>query len=116
MTEEVRFEARQFALQGAIPDHINLESRREPEFRAWAHTLTTNVWSRKRGYYSHPDGWWNAFKARWFREWMRERWPIQMKEVIAWEMFPDYHPALDPKRFGHSVMVFDPDELKYSND
>lgn len=44
----------------------------------------------------HPADWWQAFKARWFPNWVQSRWPVQMRRweinayypTIKWEGMP----------------------------
>ena len=38
----------------------------------------------------YPADWWQAFKARWFPAWAKERWPVK-ETVVTWtarELFP----------------------------
>ena len=41
--------------------------------------------------FSYPDGWVEAFKARWLSAWMRRRWPVRMKVVTVrpWLVYPE---------------------------
>jgi len=38
----------------------------------------------------YPADWWQAFKARWFPAWAKQRWPVRMKqiELVAQELYP----------------------------
>ena len=39
---------------------------------------------------SWPDGWWQAFKERWFPPWAKRRWPVKYKwiEMTGRALFP----------------------------
>lgn len=44
--------------------------------------------------YKHPDGMWQYFKARFFPDWVRKKYPIKMKVVVFSfrAIFPKYQP------------------------
>ena len=37
-----------------------------------------------------PADWWQAFKARWFPEWAKARWPVreEVRQLVARELYP----------------------------
>jgi hypothetical protein len=47
--------------------------------------------------FKHPDGWWQAFKSRWFPRWMKRRWPVQMIVHRVGSMFPDNEFGIPPR-------------------
>lgn len=51
--------------------------------RRMALSMRGYVWGEDVGRHSvsYPNGWWEAFKERWFYSWMLRRWPVKMKTV-----------------------------------
>jgi hypothetical protein len=39
--------------------------------------------TESRESYSHPDGWWEAVKARFAPAWWTDRWPVKLKTVAV---------------------------------
>lgn len=44
----------------------------------------------------YPLNWWEAFKDRWFADWMLKRWPVKYKvEVIDVKtLYPNFRPSI----------------------
>ena len=38
----------------------------------------------------YPADWWQAFKVRWFPQWLLKRHPAQYTEIVARHKFPQY--------------------------
>ncbi len=51
------------------------------------------VWGKEleRQEHEYPSNWWQAFKARWFPEWMLKQYPAKMTRVVlvARELYPN---------------------------
>jgi hypothetical protein len=45
---------------------------------------------------TYPEDWWQAFKERWFPDWLKEKYPIKYTKVVidVWELYPTLQPAL----------------------
>lgn len=66
----------------------------------WFEELGPHEWK-------HPKTWWDAFKERWFYDWMKERWPVEY-EKHSFEfrvMYPDFRPPMNGSAdFGRYVV------------
>jgi hypothetical protein len=54
----------------------------------------------------YPSDWWQAFKERYFTDWMLKRWPVQY-ERFAWDvrcLYPEFRPALPNQKYVLSIM------------
>lgn len=40
-------------------------------------------WTEDATYYEHPDGWWQAFRQRWFPGWWLKRYPVKNCQVLC---------------------------------
>ena len=45
----------------------------------------------ERQEHEYPRDWWQAFKARWFPAWAKNKWPVEMTRVVivARELYPN---------------------------
>lgn len=63
--------------------------------------VVQKVWGKEaeRQECEYPTDWWQAFKARWFPRWARDRYPVRMVRVVmtARELYPGVSfPEKDP--------------------
>ena len=63
----------------------------------------------------YPSNWWEAFKDRWFSEWMLNRWPVKMTRIKVNEtrfaICP--HLAAEPRQ-NHYMWLRDHEEVRNS--
>ena len=62
---------------------------------------------------THPRDWWQAFKERWFPQWMLDRWPPRYCHVEAEYKFPEMNPpeSVLGRQFVH-LKVLDEDKIR----
>lgn len=51
-----------------------------------------------------PANWWEHFKDRWFKGWLRKRFPVQYKTYTAKALLPEF----PTDKCGHVMYVLDP--------
>ena len=59
-----------------------------------------------------PDGLWEHFKERWFPRWLKRRYPVRMKWVVAYHKYPELAvpESMIGREFVH-LKIVDPDRL-----
>lgn len=57
-----------------------------------------------------PETWWQHFKERFFRGWMRRRWPVRytVHVVDVEAIYPEFKQAMPRDRAGLAVLLLDP--------
>ena len=79
----------------------------EPEVRAYVLDVFQQsimvevegfIWGQKLGTKTikHPLDWWQAFKERWFPEWLKRKYPVvyQVHRISHTAMFPGFKPGV----------------------
>ena len=88
------------------------------DIRAYEHTdfmtdqlvveLRSFVWSEDVGkeQFKYPADWWQAFKARWFPQWMLNKWPIKYTRVTldVKATYPNFHPSLPNEQVVYQII------------
>lgn len=101
--KEVTLERFKLAATAFITDELLQHFAEVPKIRASMHAsylldgltlqVVQTVWGREaeRVDVEYPADWWQAFKKRWFPEWAKRRWPVNMTKValVARELYPD---------------------------
>lgn len=70
-------------------------------------------WKEDARYYEHPDGWWQAFRARWFPKWWLNRYPVRTHKVLCQKVVRVNvcpHLPHDPQKRHIEFLVADPEE------
>jgi len=61
----------------------------------------------------YPADWWQALKDRWFPAWLKQRYPVRMKQIIADHIFAELEPP--EQVLGRETIrlrIVDADDLK----
>ena len=58
-------------------------------------TILVHVINNSRIY--HPEDWKEAFKERWFPDWLKKKYPVKYKIYDAYMIFPDMIKKYKPK-------------------
>ena len=101
--ETVTLEKVRIGLNTAISPHLLESDVRLAEDLLTNHIMVEirgMVWAEKESVkhqeVKYPADWWQAFKERWFRGWMRRRWPIRycIVSLDVRAIYPDFKPAM----------------------
>ena len=77
-------------------------------FESYAVEIRGYVWSEPVQYkeIKYPADWWQAFKARWFPDWAKMRWPVEyMVHVIDIKaVYPEFRPSVPDENYRFYVL------------
>ncbi len=90
--------------------NMSFEIRKNKPFDGFLTELRFFLWGRKEKtevveHFSYPSDWWQAFKERWFPEFLREKFPVEYKyidkTVHVYKVCPhlNIHPQQDHYRW-----------------
>ena len=96
-----------------MPDCIldgRVDVEHAPEYGALALQMSGFVWGQEleAHIFSYPETWWDAFKDRWFPNWLERRFPARMveKNVHFNVLYPNFKPVLPKERYTiHPVVL-----------
>jgi hypothetical protein len=85
----VVLEKLRFGMQSVLP---LADMRAEADFdilaRAMIFSASGYIASLRDKSTSYPADWWQAFKARWFPQWLKERYPVMTLSISHYKVCP----------------------------
>ena len=65
----------------AFDDSVSVEIFYKPIFDQWKMLLVRQALAEK--VWEYPATWWDAFKDRWFPNWLKDRYPVEYIHISA---------------------------------
>ena len=111
--------AMRITLARSMVKNVSIETVTDLASRTLSATLIADLLGNKisveRDTYSHPDGWWQAFKEAQFPAWLRRRMPVRMRDVTVTTTFMHVCPHLNIQSSNdqnvHLRFMMPPDQL-----
>jgi hypothetical protein len=104
--ETATLEKLQFGIQKEVSRQI-LDPTNQTRIKAYISDISNNivvqvrtfVWAEKLDpvVITHEKTWWDAFKKRWFPQWLLKRYPVEYKThtIQFYATYPNYKPFVE---------------------